>query len=133
MSQSNEASLRSPKSTRWIGKVVVGVVVAQMLLSVAMKLLLPNGVPEHFAELGWRIHEVRIVACVELVCTMLYVLRRTRLWGAIVLTGYLGGAVAAHVRIGDGVFLYPLVLGAAVWIALRLTGVRLSSTSVISP
>lgn len=92
----------------------------QLLFSAAMKLARPSGVPEHFAELGWRMRDVTVLAFLELACTALYVVPRTRKAGAILLTGYLGGAVATHVRIGDGVFPYPLLLGAAVWGALYL-------------
>ena len=108
------------KVARRAGAVLGALVVLQMLFSAAMKLTLPTGVPEHFAELGWQLRDVTIVALVELACTALYVVPRTRVLGAILLTGYLGGAVATHLRIGDGVFPYPLVLGVALWAALYL-------------
>ncbi len=110
------------KAARRAGTLLGALVVLQLLFSVAMKLTRPTGVPEHFAELGWRMRDVTALAVVELVCTALYVVPRTRVLGAIVLTGYLGGAVATHLRIGDGVFPYPLLLGMAAWGALYLRG-----------
>ncbi len=108
------------KTARWAGTVLGALVVLQLLFSAAMKLVRPSGVPEHFAELGWRMRDVTVLALLELACTALYLVPRTRKAGAVLLTGYLGGAVATHVRIGDGVFPYPLLLGAAVWGALYL-------------
>ena len=108
------------KTARGAGTVLGALVVLQLLFSAAMKLVRPSGVPEHFAELGWRMRDVTVLALLELACTALYLVPRTRKAGAVLLTGYLGGAVATHVRIGDGVFPYPLLLGAAVWGALYL-------------
>jgi hypothetical protein len=112
----------SSKPARWAGTVLGALVVLQLLFSATMKLARPSGVPEHFAELGWRMRDVTVLAFLELACTGLYVVPRTRKAGAILLTGYLGGAVATHVRIGDGVFAYPLLLGVALWAAPYLRG-----------
>jgi len=84
----------------------------------------PAGVPEHFADLGWRVGDVTALACVEIVCTLLYLVPRTQVLGAILLTGYLGGAIATHVRIADGVFPYPLLLGITLWGSLWLRAPR---------
>lgn len=111
-------TLATSRRCRWLGYVLSTVCVAQMLISVGAKLLLPTGAPEHFAELGWRLTAVHRLGFLELGLTVLYVMPRTCVWGVILLTGYLGGATAAHVRIGDRVFLYPLALGAGLWIAL---------------
>lgn len=109
-----------PKAARRAGTVLGLLVVLQLLFSATVKLTRPSGVPEHFAELGWQMRDVTVLAVLELACTSLYVVPRTRLLGAVLLTGYLGGAVATHLRIGDGVFPYPLLLGAAMWGALYL-------------
>jgi hypothetical protein len=64
---------------------------------------------------------------VLLACTVLYVLPRTAVLGAILLTGYLGGAVASHVRVGEGWFptLFPAIFGALLWGGLYLRDSRL--------
>ncbi len=62
-----------------------------------------------------------------LVCTLLYLIPRTPVLGAILLTGYLGGAVATHVRVGEGLFsiLFPIIFGVLIWLGLYLRDDRL--------
>jgi hypothetical protein len=64
---------------------------------------------------------------VLLACTVLYLIPRTAILGVILLTGYLGGAVATHVRVGEGLFpvLFPVVFGALLWGGLWLRDERL--------
>ena len=64
------------------------------------------------------------IGVLELVCLLIYVIPRTAVLGAILLTGYLGGAVATHVRVGDN-FAAPAVLGVLVWLGLYLRDARL--------
>jgi DoxX-like family len=111
--------------TKWVGYVLTAACTLQLLMSVGAKLVMPVGVPEHFASLGWQLGDVRQLAFLELALTLCYLVPRTSFWGLILLTGYLGGATAAHVRIGDGVFLYPLLLGAGLWVALLVRAPRL--------
>ena len=98
-----------------------------MLFSAVMKLVLPAGVPEHFVELGWPLSCVTGLAVLELVCTITYLVPRTAVLGAILLTGYLGGAIAAHVRIGEPLVsvIFQLVLGIFLWGGLYLREPRL--------
>jgi DoxX-like family len=117
----------SPVRTRWAGYALTALCVVQMLMSVGAKLILPDGVPEHFAHLGWTLSDVHRLAFLELALTVCYLIPRTAVWALILLTGYLGGATAAHVRVGDGVFLYPLVLGVGLWGALLLRMPRLQA------
>ena len=114
------------KATFWTGH-VLGVLPCPMLLqSSAMKFLLPAGVPEHFAELGWNLDTMRWMGALELACVVAYLIPRTAVLGAILLTGYLGGGIAAHVRIGDlPTVLFPLILGVLVWGGLYLRDPRL--------
>lgn len=65
------------------------------------------------------------IALVEIACALLYVMPRTSVLGAILLTGYLGGAIATHVRIEDAAFLFPFVLGIVAWLGLYLRDPRL--------
>jgi hypothetical protein len=60
-------------------------------------------------------------------CTLLYIIPRTSVLGAILLTGYLGGAVASHLRVGSGAFpiVFPIIFGALVWGGLFLRDGRL--------
>ena len=114
------------KAAFWTGHVVGVPPCLMMFFSAAMKFTQPEGVPEHFAELGWKLRTVEWLGLLEVICTVAYLIPRTAVPGAILLTGYLGGAIAAHVRIGDlGTLLFPLILGVMLWGGLWLRDPRL--------
>ena len=83
-------------------------------MSGVMKLLKPAAVVEGFNQFGWPDNLALALGIVELSCTALYVVPRTAVLGAILLTGYLCGAVATHVRIGDPSFYGPIIFGVLV-------------------
>jgi hypothetical protein len=93
-------------------------------MSAAMKFLQPPELAEGFTKLGWDVNRAVILGVVEVVCTVAYVIPQTSVLGAILLTGYLGGATATHVRIGDP-WIGPVVVGAVLWLGLYLRDVRL--------
>lgn len=120
--------MTSPSVTpaaRWTGLVLGVLASLMMLFSVVMKWWAPDEIPAHFAELGWSMAMIRAVGLVELLCTVAYLTPRFSVLGALLLTGYLGGAVAAHVRIADGQMPFPLGLGALLWLGLWLREPRL--------
>jgi hypothetical protein len=92
-----------------------------------MKLVNPPEVAKEMARLGYPESLALGLAIVELGCTLVYLIPRTAVLGAILLTGYLGGAVATHVRVGDppGAFLQPAILGVLLWGGLFLRDPRL--------
>jgi len=98
-----------------------------LLVDGVMKLIKPAVVVEATVQLGYPESVIVGLGIVLLVCTALYAIPRTAVLGAILLTGYLGGAVATHVRVGDGVFpiLFPVILGALLWGGLFLRDERL--------
>ncbi|MBI5757610.1 MAG: DoxX family protein [Planctomycetales bacterium] len=108
----------------WIGRILSTLPVLMLLMSGVMKLVKPTEVVEGFAKLGWPDSLALGLGIVELVCTVLYVIPRTSVLGAILLTGYLGGATATHVRIGDP-FIAPIILGVVIWLGLFLRDARL--------
>src|ERR1700687_1572457 len=111
---------RSWTSSPWIGRVVSGIPVLMMLFSAGMKLLRPPGVIEVFVgKFGYPDSTLVPIGVVELACVVVYLIPRTAVLGAILLTGYLGGAVATHVRVSD-VFVPPLVVGILAWVGLYL-------------
>jgi len=114
------------RKTLWAGYILGLLACLMMFFSGSIKLVQPPGIPEHFAHLGWSMNLVAWLGPLELACTVIYLLPRTAVLGAILLTAYLGGAVAAHVRIGEeGVALFPLGLGVALWAGLYLRDPRL--------
>lgn len=112
------------KTMLWAGYVASALPVLMLLASGVMKLLKPADLVAEFTRLGWDEHLAFYLAIVEIACTIVYLIPRTAVLGAILLTGYLGGAVATHVRIGDP-FFPPIIFGVLVWLGLFLRDARL--------
>jgi hypothetical protein len=112
----------------WVGRIASGLVTAFLLFDAVIKVLrLPFAV-EATTQLGYPASSVLTIGVVELVCLVLYVIPRTSVLGAILLTGHLGGAVATHLRIGSpllGYTLFPLYVAALLWGGLYLRNERL--------
>jgi len=91
-----------------------------------IKLLKLRPVLDATMQLGFPASSIVPIAVVLLACTVLYVIPRTRLMGAVLLTGYLGGAVAAHTRVGNPVFetIFPIIVAAVVWAGLVIRDIR---------
>ena len=98
--------------------------VLMLLFSGIMKLIKPPSVMEGFAHLGYDESVALGLGVVELLATLLYIIPRTSVLGAILLTGYLGGATATHLRIGEPLHM-AILLGAFVWGGLYLRDERL--------
>jgi hypothetical protein len=94
--------------------VCTGLPSLMLLASGVMKFVGGQPVAEGFAKFGWPMSLLPILGTLELGCLALYLIPRTSVLGAILLTGYLGGATATHVRIGDPWFA-PVILGIALW------------------
>src|SRR5580693_8365182 len=114
-----------PKSERLLGRVLSGLVILFMLLDGAIKLVPWPVVTESMEKIGYGSSETlaRSLGVVSLVCTILYAIPPTSFVGAILLTGYLGGAMASHLRIGSPLFtdvLFGFYLGLMVWGGLWL-------------
>lgn len=113
--------MAEPVSTRmlWAGRVVSAIPVLMLLFSAVIKFLKPPSAMEGFAHLGYPERLGLPLGILEVACTVIYLIPRTAVLGAVLLTGYLGGAVATHVRIGDPFYL-PAALGVLVWLGLYL-------------
>jgi hypothetical protein len=115
--------------TYLVGWVMSGLVVAFLLMDLTMKLLALPIVTETSGTLGFPGADMaRSLGTVLLICTLLYVAPQTAVVGAILLTGYLGGAVATHVRVGSPLFshiLFGVYLGVMLWGGLYLRDPRL--------
>ncbi|TWU29277.1 DoxX family protein [Bythopirellula polymerisocia] len=111
------------KKMLWAGWIVSAIPIALLVMSGVMKLLRPAPLVEGFEHLGWPANLALALGIVELVSTLLYMMPRTAVLGAILLTGYLGGAIATHVRIGEP-FIGPAIFGVLVWLGLYLRDPR---------
>jgi hypothetical protein len=112
------------KPMLWAGRIMSGVVALMLLFSGVMKLAKPAAVVEEFVRLGYPDRLALGIGVLEIACTVLYVIPRTSVLGAVLLTGYLGGATTTHLRIGDAFFI-PVILGVLVWGGLYLREPRL--------
>jgi hypothetical protein len=116
------------KGRRWAGYIVTAVPVLFLLMDGVMKAINPAPVVESMVRLGYPDNVALGLGILQLVCVALYVIPGTSILGAILLTGYLGGAVATHVRVADPLFshvLFPTYIGALVWGGLYLREKRL--------
>jgi uncharacterized membrane protein YphA (DoxX/SURF4 family) len=103
-----------------------------LTLSAAMKFARPQGAAEGFEKLGWPVHLATPLGIVELACAVLFLIPRTSGLGAVLLTGYFGGAIATHARVHDPIFV-PAILGVLTWIALLLRDSRIAILLPWSP
>ena len=116
------------KTRLWAGRILSGLPALFLLADSVGKFVKPAPVVEGTVRLGYPESVMFPLGIVLLACTMLYLIPRTSVLGAILLTGYLGGAVATHVRVGDPLFshiLFPTYLGLLIWGGLYLREGRL--------
>jgi hypothetical protein len=111
----------------WTGRILTAITVLFLALDGAMKLVKPAPVVEATVQLGYPESVIAGLGIVLLVSTILYVIPRTSVLGAILLTGYLGGATATNVRMGGPLFniLFPIILGILIWGGIYARDARL--------
>lgn len=105
----------------WVGTAILALVVLFFLFDAIAKLILIKPVIDTTISLGWPVESARPLGILLLACTILYVIPRTSILGAILLTGYLGGAVATQARVGNPLFthvLFGVYVGILVWLAI---------------
>jgi hypothetical protein len=113
------------KTSLWAGRIISALVVLFMLFGAVLKFIKAAPVMQGFASFGYPEGLVLTLGTVEIACTVVYAIPRTSILGAILLTGYLGGATAANVRVGDPTFFMPVIFGVLVWAGLFLREDRL--------
>lgn len=115
------------KTNLWIGRIVSYLPALFLLIDGVMKLVKPTVVVDATVKLGYAESAIIPIGVVLIICTILYLIPATSVLGAILLTGYLGGAVATHVRAAEGVFpiVFPVIFGILIWLGLYLRDVRL--------
>ena len=126
------ATQMAPASKKGVlaGRIMSGLVIAFLAFDAVFKFVKPAPAPvvETMAHLGWSLSLAPVLGIILLVSTVLYVIPITSILGAILLTGYLGGAIATHLRVGDPLFshvLFPTYLGVLLWGGLYLREPRL--------
>ncbi len=131
MASFTQAPSASPVSVSvWTGRVLSGLAAAFLLVDAGTKLVAPGFAAANSPEIGWSLDPVtlRTLGALLLVPTLLYIWPRTALLGAILITGYLGGAIATHLRIGSPLLthtLFGVYLALMVWGGLYLRSPQL--------
>ena len=126
-SQSDAETAPISKGKLWTGRIMSALPALFLLVDGVMKLFKPAVVVEATVKLGYPESTILPIGIVLTVCTIIYLIPRTAVLGAILLTGYLGGAVATHVRVGEGLFpiSFPIIFGVLLWGGLYLRDNRL--------
>lgn len=116
----------SQKAMRWEGWILSVLPAPMLVMGAVMSFLMPPDVEKNMQAMGWSASVAPIIGILNLVSLALYLIPQTAVLGAILLTGYLGGAVATHLRVGEtGMCWVPVAFGVVFWLGLYLRDVRI--------
>jgi hypothetical protein len=127
---SSRAARPTSRKGLWAGRVISGLAVLFLAFDASMKLLQVEAAVKGSAELGYSPDIVFSLGVLQAICLVVYLVPRTAVLGAVLWTGYLGGAIATHVRIGNPLFtheLFPIYVALLLWGGLWLRDARLRS------
>jgi hypothetical protein len=114
-------------TTRWAGRVLTGLTVIFLVFDATIKLVGATEAVQGTVQLGWAAHHLPILGVIEIACLVLYLVPRTAPLGAVLWTGYFGGAIATHLRLDNPLLthtLFPIYVAALVWGGLYLRDSR---------
>jgi hypothetical protein len=123
--QASAQALPVSKVGVWSGRIVTAVVILFMIVDGGIKVLKLAPAVEGTTRLGYPVGLVLPIGVVALACTLLYAIPKSSILGAILLTGYMGGATATQVRLENPWFFFPVVIGALAWLGIFLRDQRL--------
>ena len=125
MSQTREDA-RTPVWMLWTGRIVSALPVLIVLMSARMNLTSDPWYVQEWGRIGWQVGALPVIASLQLAAITLYVIPQTSMLGAVLLTGYMGGAIASYVRIGEfSPPMVPLTTAMLAWLGLFLREARL--------
>jgi hypothetical protein len=130
-----ERTMTTTNKTLWTGRVLSGIAVAFLIFDASLKVLELAPAAEATAQLGYPTGVVFTLGLIQVACLILYLVPRTAVLGAILWTGYLGGAVATHVRVENPLFshiLFPIYIAAFLWLGLWLRDRRVRGLTLES-
>jgi hypothetical protein len=117
---SDSSSAHVSKPAFWTGWVISALLALLMIATGIMSIVNPAQMEEGMKKFGYPAQYARGIVITEVICALLYLFPRTAVLGAILLTGYLGGATATHVRVKDPLLFMPIVAGMLIWLGLFL-------------
>jgi hypothetical protein len=123
------------KGQLWTGRILSGIAVAFLLMDTGFKFIASPMAAEATEQLGYPMRLMPIIGWIEAILLALYLFPRTSVFGALLWTGYLGGAVATHFRIGNPLFthqLFPIYVATLLWLGLWLRDRRLRAVLPLS-
>ncbi len=122
MEQPSAGVKNASKGLQWTGRTLSGLTVLFMLFDAVGKFMMPPQVVAAFARLGFPVSLGAGIGILLLAGTIIYAIPRTAVLGAVLLTGYLGGAVAIQMRAGSSTFetVFPVFLGVVAWAGVYL-------------
>lgn len=126
----------SSKGALWAGRILSGLAVLFLLFDLGMKLMMSPEAQQGTAALGYPVSVLPALGVLQAVLLVLYLVPRTSVLGALLWVGYLGGAVATHVRVGNPLFshvLFPVYVAALLWLGLWLRDRRLRAVLPLAP
>jgi DoxX-like family len=127
-----QAQSAPTKTQRILGHVLSSAVALMLCASAAGKLMRADGVIKGFAEMSIPNSLIMPIGVIEIVSAILSVIPKTRFWGVILITGYMGGAVITHMRMGQPP-IAQIVIGVVAWVGLALRDMRVRDLALNSP
>ena len=118
---------RTSSRTLWTGRILSALAVLFLTFDTVIKLFASKEAVDSTVQLGWQAHHLPILGVIEIACLILYLVPRTAPIGALLWTGYLGGAIATHLRVDNPLFshiLFPIYVAALIWGGLYLRDAR---------
>lgn len=117
-------------AARWFGRVATALVLLFAIMDFGMKLALAKPSVDGTIQMGYQLHHIQLIGVLALVCTIVFVIPRTAVLGAVLWTGYLGGAVASNIRIDAPLFshtLFPVYFAVLLWAGLYVRDARVAA------
>ena len=117
----------TPNRARWAGRILTGIAVLFLVFDMSIKLLASENAVQATGDLGWPAHHLITLGLIQLACLIVYLIPRTAPLGAVLWTGYLGGAIATHLRLDNPLFshtLFPVYIAVIIWGGLYLRDPR---------
>ena len=118
----------APAQPRWMtitGWILTVLVVLMLAFGFVFSLLKPEQMNAGLKQQEWPLDVAPYLLALEVICALLYIIPKTSILGAIVLTGYFGGAIATHLRQHDPILIVPLIVAIIVWLGIYLREPRL--------
>jgi DoxX-like family len=134
-SQQNTSVEAISKGQIWAGRVLAGIAVLFLIMDTSFKLLVSHMAVEATEQLGYPARLIPVIGWMEAILLVLYLIPRTSVFGALLWTGYLGGAVATHFRLGNPLFthqLFPIYIASLLWLGLWLRDRRVRAILPLS-